>query len=34
MTTINLREKRQSIDYMARDYNSFRQALIDLIPQS
>ncbi|MBL7189110.1 MAG: baseplate J/gp47 family protein [Phycisphaerae bacterium] len=33
MTTINLvGEKRQAIDYMARDYNGFRQALIDLIP--
>jgi hypothetical protein len=32
MTTINLREKRQAIDYMARDYDSFRRALIDLIP--
>ncbi|MGB8508489.1 MAG: baseplate J/gp47 family protein [Pyrinomonadaceae bacterium] len=32
MTTINLRENRQAIDYMARDYNSFRQALVDLIP--
>jgi hypothetical protein len=32
MTTINLREKRQAIDYMARDYDSFRQSLIDLIP--
>jgi uncharacterized phage protein gp47/JayE len=33
MTTINLRENRQVIDYLARDYNSFRQALIDLIPK-
>src|SRR6185369_4828268 len=32
MATINLRENRQVIDYLARDYNSFRQALIDLIP--
>ena len=32
MTVINLRDNRQSIDYMARDYDSFRQALIDLIP--
>src|SRR5713226_5504843 len=32
MTTINLRENRLAIDYMARDYQSFRQALIDLIP--
>src|SRR6266542_2281935 len=32
MATINTRENRQVIDYLARDYNSFRQALIDLIP--
>jgi hypothetical protein len=32
MTTINLRENRQVIDYLARDYNSFRKALLDLIP--
>lgn len=32
MATINVRDKRQVIDYLARDYNSFRQALIDLIP--
>jgi len=32
MATINLRENRQVIDYLARDYNSFRKALIDLIP--
>jgi hypothetical protein len=32
MTTINLRENRLAIDYMARDYESFRRALIDLIP--
>src|SRR6476620_9128552 len=32
MTTINLRENRQVIDYLARDYNSFRQAFVDLIP--
>jgi hypothetical protein len=32
MATINLRENRQVIDYLARDYNSFRQAMIDLIP--
>jgi hypothetical protein len=32
MATINLRENRQVIDYLARDYDSFRQALIDLIP--
>jgi uncharacterized phage protein gp47/JayE len=32
MATINIRDKRQVIDYLARDYNSFRQALLDLIP--
>ena len=32
MATINIRDNRQVIDYLARDYNSFRQALIDLIP--
>jgi uncharacterized phage protein gp47/JayE len=32
MATINLRDNRQVIDYLARDYNSFRKALIDLIP--
>jgi hypothetical protein len=32
MTTINLRENRQVIDYLSRDYNSFRQAVVDLIP--
>lgn len=32
MATINVREKRQVIDYLARDYDSFRQALLDLIP--
>jgi hypothetical protein len=32
MATINTIDKRQVIDYLARDYNSFRQALIDLIP--
>src|SRR5687768_3080373 len=32
MTTINLRENRLAIDYMARDYESFRRALIELIP--
>ena len=32
MTTINLKDKRQAIDYLARDYYSFRQALVDLIP--
>jgi hypothetical protein len=32
MATINTRDNRQVIDYLARDYNSFRRALIDLIP--
>jgi uncharacterized phage protein gp47/JayE len=32
MATINTRDKRQVIDYLAGDYDSFRQALIDLIP--
>lgn len=32
MATINTRDNRQVIDYLARDYNSFRKALIDLIP--
>src|SRR5258708_10761149 len=32
MTTINVGDKRQVIDYLARDYNSFRKALVDLIP--
>ncbi|MGH9928215.1 MAG: baseplate J/gp47 family protein [Pyrinomonadaceae bacterium] len=32
MATINLRENRQVIDYLARDYDSFRKALVDLIP--
>jgi len=32
MATINLRDKRQVIDYLARDYTSFRQALLELIP--
>jgi hypothetical protein len=32
MATINLRNNQQVIDYLARDYASFRQALIDLIP--
>src|SRR5437764_10336895 len=32
MATINTRENRQVIDYLARDYNSFRQALVNLIP--
>lgn len=32
MATITTRDNQQVIDYLARDYNSFRQALIDLIP--
>lgn len=32
MATINLRENRKVIDYLARDYDSFRKALVDLIP--
>ena len=32
MATITIRDNQQVIDYLARDYNSFRQALIDLIP--
>jgi len=32
MTTINLRENRQVIDYLSGDYNSFRQAIVDLLP--
>ena len=32
MATINLNDNRQVIDYLARDYDSFRQALVDLIP--
>jgi hypothetical protein len=32
MTTINLRDNRQVVDYLTRDYDGFRQALIDLIP--
>ena len=32
MATINLVGSRQVIDYLARDYASFRRALIDLIP--
>src|ERR1044071_7357143 len=32
MATINTRDNRQVIDYLARDYNSFRRALVDLIP--
>jgi hypothetical protein len=32
MATITTRNNRQVIDYLARDYESFRKALIDLIP--
>lgn len=32
MATINVRDNRQVIDYLARDYDSFRRALLDLIP--
>jgi baseplate J-like protein len=32
MATIAIKDGRQVIDYLARDYNSFRQALLDLIP--
>jgi hypothetical protein len=32
MATINLRDNKQVIDYLARDYDSFRQAVVDLIP--
>lgn len=32
MTTINLKENRQVVDYLSRDYDSFRQAVVDLIP--
>jgi len=33
MTTINLRENRQVIDYLSRDYDSFRQEILKLIPR-
>jgi Baseplate J-like protein len=33
MATINVQDDRQVIDYMARDYASFRNALIGLIPR-
>lgn len=33
MSTINLRENRQVIGYLSRDYDSFRQAVVDLIPR-
>src|SRR2546423_3019680 len=32
MATINVRDNRQVIDYLARDYASCRRALLDLIP--
>jgi hypothetical protein len=32
MATINIQDNRQVIDYMARDYASFRNALMNLIP--
>lgn len=32
MATINVRDNRQVIDYLARDYDGFRRALLDLIP--
>src|SRR5437879_5581409 len=32
MATINVRDNQQVIDYLARDYSSFRKALLDLIP--
>ncbi len=32
MAAIAIKDGRQVIDYLARDYNSFRQALLDLIP--
>jgi hypothetical protein len=32
MATINLKDNQQVIDYLARDYSSFRKALLDLIP--
>jgi len=32
MATVNVQDNRQVIDYMARDYASFRNALIGLIP--
>jgi Baseplate J-like protein len=33
MATINVKDSRQAIDYLARDYESFRRALLDLIPK-
>lgn len=32
MATINVRDNQQVIDYLARDFSSFRKALVDLIP--
>src|SRR6266851_2981127 len=32
MATINTGDNQQVIDYLARDYRSFRKALLDLIP--
>ncbi len=32
MATINLRDNQQVIDYLARDFSSFRSALVGLIP--
>ena len=32
MATINVRDNQQVIDYLARDYSSFRKSLLDLIP--
>lgn len=32
MATINLKDNQQVIDYLARDFSSFRQSLLDLIP--
>src|SRR5689334_10308826 len=32
MATINVQDNRQVIEYLARDFNSFRNALVNLIP--
>ncbi|HET7872216.1 MAG TPA: baseplate J/gp47 family protein [Terriglobales bacterium] len=32
MATINVRDNQQVIDYLSRDFSSFRKALVDLIP--
>jgi Baseplate J-like protein len=32
MATINLKDNQQVIDYLARDFSSFRQALLNLVP--